>query len=360
MLVRILNNWSLKLTALVLSLALWSHVRGQVNPWETATFKARLQAEVPRGYTVSNSGELPKNVVVTLRGPRLTLRALKGPAPANPLATGEDAPLLPASQLNATLDFSGAKKGAQSVVVKVSANIEDVEVVGSKPNEIEVTLDAAEMRRFMVRPQLPATSNLKIDEVKLSQERAVVSGPSKSLDRIVRVRARVSRGELKAGTVKLSRVPLEAVDSNGDVLADVPVEPAFVGMEVQASERQIEKSVAVKVETTGAPADGYAVETVNVVPPRMTIRGPRRILDKIGTLPVKVNLNGTRSNLIREEQVQVLENVQFLGARGVRVRITLKRNPTPAPTPAKPAATSTPAVPEPASTPALPQPVQVP
>src|SRR5690606_15227274 len=103
MLARISNNWSLKLTALVLSLALWSHVRGQVNPWETATFKARLDVEVPRGYIVVSRNELPRTVVVTLRGPRLTLRALKGPAPANPLSSVEDAPLLPAGQLKATL-----------------------------------------------------------------------------------------------------------------------------------------------------------------------------------------------------------------------------------------------------------------
>src|SRR5687768_12560950 len=128
MLARFSNNWSLKITAIVLSVALWSHVRGQVNPWETATFKTRLKADIPRGYIVQGQ-QLPKTVVVTLRGPRLTLRSLKGPAPANPLATGEDAPLLSTAQLRATLDFSEPRKGEQNVLVNVAADIEDIEVV---------------------------------------------------------------------------------------------------------------------------------------------------------------------------------------------------------------------------------------
>ena len=54
MLARFTHNWTLKLTALVLSLVVWSHVRGQVNPWETMTFKARLKATAPRGFLLLN------------------------------------------------------------------------------------------------------------------------------------------------------------------------------------------------------------------------------------------------------------------------------------------------------------------
>ena len=104
MFARLSHNWTLKLTALVLSIALWSHVRGQVNPWENATFKIQLVSAPPRGFVLLNSKDVPKTVTVTLRGPRLTLRSLKGPTPANPLATVEDAPLLPPSVLKARLD----------------------------------------------------------------------------------------------------------------------------------------------------------------------------------------------------------------------------------------------------------------
>ena len=52
---RALNNWNLKLMALVLALALWSHVRGEVNPLESATFSVRLDARAPQGFVDESS-----------------------------------------------------------------------------------------------------------------------------------------------------------------------------------------------------------------------------------------------------------------------------------------------------------------
>src|SRR5947207_6285341 len=93
MLKRLTNNWNLKLMSLVLALALWSHVRGEVNPLETATVKVRLHVDWPPGLVPDREVKPPATVDVTLRGPRVMLRELKGGALANPLA--------PADALNA-------------------------------------------------------------------------------------------------------------------------------------------------------------------------------------------------------------------------------------------------------------------
>ncbi|RYG72219.1 hypothetical protein EON80_04385, partial [bacterium] len=92
---RILSNWSLKLTALVLAIALWSHVRGEVNPLETATFTTKVDPTAPKGWSLQSSANFPKNVRVTLRAPRNRLRELKGVLPLNPLAAPDVAPPLP-------------------------------------------------------------------------------------------------------------------------------------------------------------------------------------------------------------------------------------------------------------------------
>jgi len=337
---RISHNWTLKLTALVLAVVLWSHVRGQVNPWETATFKARLQTEAPRGWMLLNAEELPRTVVITLRGPRLTLRSLNGPAPANPLATTEDAPLLSASQLRASLDFSAPRKGAQNVPIKAVSDIEDVEVVGSKPSEFSVLLDAAETRRFSIDPQIPSGNELEIEDVNLSANRAVASGPSKLLDRIQSLRARVSRSELKAGVLRLENVPIEALDEDGQVLRGVPIEPAFVRVEIKSREKQSEKSVRVVAIIIGQPAENYELGSAQVEPSRITVKGTRRILDGISSLTVKVDVKGARSNVNRRVRVELPRGVESISSRRVRVRLEVEPrapstppSPTPAPTP---------------------------
>lgn len=137
---RLLNNWSLKLTAIVLAVALWSHVRGEVNPIETATFTLKPEVEPPVDLSVSNPEALPKEVRVVLRAPRMVLRELKGGVTTLPLNTGEEATALPPRLGQAYLDFSLARPGRQDIPVKVKVNVNETEILGVKPPNVTLQL----------------------------------------------------------------------------------------------------------------------------------------------------------------------------------------------------------------------------
>ncbi len=141
---RFLNNWPLKLTSLVLSLSVWSHVRGESNPLETATFSVRLDAKAPPNLRINASG-VPSSVRVTVRAPHQELRLLSGTTlPLAPVTT--DAPFVVTGTMVASLDFSPvarATKGAQLVPIRVEAQNEDVEVLGVKPASVSVVLERA-------------------------------------------------------------------------------------------------------------------------------------------------------------------------------------------------------------------------
>ncbi len=139
---RLTNNWNLKLMALVLAVALWGHVRGEVNPLETATFTLPLHADAPLGLQISNRAALPREVRVTIRAPRAKLRELKGGAMINPLAMPDDAPPLGAKYFEAHLDFPVPKIGSASAPVKIDSRVEDAEVLGAKPSDVVVVLNA--------------------------------------------------------------------------------------------------------------------------------------------------------------------------------------------------------------------------
>jgi hypothetical protein len=135
---RILHNWTLKLMALVLAVALWSHVRGEVNPLETATFTTKIDLNAPSGWSIQDTSTIPKSARVTLRAPRNTLRELKGVLPLNPLAPPDAAPPLPS--LKAHLDFPILKAGESTATIKVESQIEDAEIIGIKPADAVVSL----------------------------------------------------------------------------------------------------------------------------------------------------------------------------------------------------------------------------
>ena len=126
--------------ALVLAVALWGHVRGEVNPLETATFTVKVSPAPPQGWALQNAGAVPRNVRVTLRAPRNSLRDLKGGVSVNPLVPAEEAPPLSSRVLSAHLDFPVLKAGASTATIKVDSDIEDAEVIGVKPNDVVVSL----------------------------------------------------------------------------------------------------------------------------------------------------------------------------------------------------------------------------
>ena len=111
MLNRIANNWNLKLMALVLAVVLWSHVRSEVNPLETATFKVRLPHEPPPRMILVNEDKLPTTVEVTVRAPRQTLREIKGNAISNPLGAVDPTPSVTGEQIKVQLDYSKVRLG---------------------------------------------------------------------------------------------------------------------------------------------------------------------------------------------------------------------------------------------------------
>jgi hypothetical protein len=135
---RLLNNWNLKLISLGLAFLLWTHVRGEVNPLETLTVDAPLRVDVPAGWKVTNAAKLPSRVTVTLSGPRVSLRQIRGVVSANPLV-GADTPL-ESSSLNASLPIRIARVGEQEVALNAATDAPHVEVLGVKPASLSVVL----------------------------------------------------------------------------------------------------------------------------------------------------------------------------------------------------------------------------
>lgn len=142
---RLLNNWPLKLTALLISLGLWSHVRGESNPLETQTFSVKLDTRAPLNLGVGKTNA-PKAVRVTVRAPHQELRILGGVTLplANPLTSADgDAPPVVGNALTASLDFSSVSplsNEPQTIPVRVDSNSEGVEILGVKPANVSVTL----------------------------------------------------------------------------------------------------------------------------------------------------------------------------------------------------------------------------
>jgi YbbR domain-containing protein len=353
---RFTHNWMLKLTSLVLAIGLWSHVRGQVNPWEIASFRTRLAVNAPAGFVLQSAESVPRTVTVMMRGPRLTLRQLKGGTPANPLASSDDAPLLTAPQVHASLDFSAPHRGEQKVPVKVETSLADVEMVGSKPSEITVSLDVAARKSIAVEPRFDLPAMWRVTRSVLSAPLVQVSGAARTLERVEKVRA-VVEGKVSApGAIEFERVPLEAVDENGEVVSDVEIRPGAIRVRATVIERLEEKSVPVKVRLRGEPASGYEAGAVEVEPSRVTIRGKRPALAAVESIAAVVDIGEARSDITRHVRPSTPAGTELVSKQRISVHVPIIAStpasevPIPSTTPAAPAPFASP------STARLPQP----
>jgi YbbR domain-containing protein len=284
---RLLNNWKLKVLSLVLAVVLWSHVRGEVNPWETASFRVPLNGAAPSHLLVLNREKIPREVRVTLRAPRSRLRELKGFAPPNPLAPDET-PTLNTGDVRASLDFSLARLGTQDVPVETRVAIEDAEFIAVKPSDIVVQLDQASQQERSIEAQIAPARGYLIDGVRLGAGSATIFGPSKALGRVRNVRAVIRSGPLALGVAKRIAAPLEAVDEEGDKVPEVVVEPPTVGAFATLRQEIIEKEVPLQARLVNAPP-GDVLGAPEVIPERLKLRGPLLELEKIGALRVPLD-----------------------------------------------------------------------
>ena len=139
---RLLYNWNLKLISLGLAVLLWLHVRGEVNPTETAEIDVPLKLSPPSGWMFRAGSKMPPRATVTVSGPHLTLRNIKGGAIANPL--NPLAPVASSSDEGARVNLSPvaleARAGDQSIALNAQTDAPEVEVLGVKPSSVTVSL----------------------------------------------------------------------------------------------------------------------------------------------------------------------------------------------------------------------------
>jgi len=328
---RLLNNWKLKLLSLVLAVGLWSHVRGEVNPWETASFRVPLRVSAPSHLLILNRDKLPREVRVTLRAPRARLRELKGFSPPNPLAAPDEAPALNTGAVRAALDFklalSLARLGAQDVPVKAQASVKDAEVIGVKPADVVVRLDQAAHQELDIEAHAAPARGYLIEDVRLERAQATIFGPPKSLARVQSLRAVVRSGPLKLGAPRRIEAPLEAVDAHGDRVPEITVEPPTVGAAAVLREEMVEKDVPLQARLLHL-APEQQVGPAQVLPERLTLRGPQLEVEKIGALRVPLDVSLAQSQggfLQRRVTIALPPRVRVVGESEVVVRAPLKK-----------------------------------
>jgi len=266
------------------------------------------------------------------RDPTLTLSLITKNTPANSMImtklpsvrvkTEGYNPSINVNELFAYVDLSGSEPGEHDYEVKVDP-IPNIKIVEISPRVVTLQLDTVEERMLPVTVEVSGTpaNGKKAGEIIVKPSEVNVRGPSSLLGEVDKVLVEVSVAGANE-TLQISR-PLLFRDKNGLAIfgPDPSVEtitssPTSVDIIVPIVAKELEsKRVPLNATTTGTPAEGREVRSIQVVPNGVQVYGEPEALAQFNALTIgSVDINGlseTRTYEISSDKVSLPEGLSY-------------------------------------------------
>lgn len=247
-----IEDWSLKLLALAITVVLWLAVTGQNKPVTIRT-GIQLNFVVPESLVISN--DPPKTVDLILTGSRHKFDQL--------------------SNLVGTVDISDNRAG-ERVVRLSSTNVtidqlpDGVRVEGFQPASLAVRLEPIVERELDVEVRLAGQppEGFEVYEVRIDKNRVRVRGPASHITQLEKARTETIWVDGRRETFSVAKVAIDIPDQKID-LQDPVVE-----VSVTIGERRLEKSF--EVATRSRNGQEVLPETTMV-----SIYGPQSDVERL-------------------------------------------------------------------------------
>lgn len=189
----------------------------------------------------------------------------------------------------------------QSLEVRVRSLQDGVEVLSVSPDTVPVALDRLAQRSVRVEVQSgDVPEGLAIGTPRASHAEVTASGPQSQLGRVDRAVARVQIFE-SGIDVRQPQVALVPVDIDGRQVEAVELDPPTIAVEIDVRTVETSKTVPIRPDLTGAPADGFEVTAITVEPSVVTIFGLPDALEEVAEVTTEpLALGGATAGLTLE------------------------------------------------------------
>jgi YbbR domain-containing protein len=230
------------------------------------------------------------------------------------------------SDFEAWVDLSDVDPGTgpQSVPVQLRSIDPRVRVTSFEPQNVTVDLDRLSEKVVPVQiehGEAPIGTTIGSESADPAQVRVV--GPASVLDRVTAARASVI---FQPDGIDVDQdVELVAIDSVGDTIGQVNVEPATSRIQVQVVSSEQTKTLPVSPQITGSPAAGFELGPATVEPAVITVQGEADALQplvSVDTQPIAVG--GSSEQRTVTVGLALPTGVIALDADEVTVTITIR------------------------------------
>lgn len=278
----IMKNFSLKILAILLGVAVWLIVNNIDDPVSTKVIKnveVTLQnegaiREQNQVFEVKSGGEIN----VTVKSKRSILNRI---SKENIVAVAD------LSQLSIT----------KAVAIQLSCNNSDYVTLSSDVTMLTISTEEEATGRFPIKvnPVGELAAGYALGTIKTSPNLVRVTGGESQIERIAEVRVDV---DVEGATEKVvAVVQPKAYDANGKVMDSTAL--SFSGNNKVKVEVQVNatKEVPISVQTKGTPSMGYHVLAVEYEPQTVVITGECDALKKCNSIPITYDVTNSSKNI---------------------------------------------------------------
>lgn len=299
------------LLSLLLAVSIWIIATQQENPVEETEFGTDIGIEyvgLSDGLIITNTPAAA--ATVSLRAQQDTIDSLSP------------------DKFNVRVDLSGLGPGEfNSLPVKASVDAQAI-IVGTNPQTVDVSIEETRERempiQFDTSGSLP--NGYRMGDIQLDPRTVIVRGPRSQVELVSEIRAATDIDGLRDTLSETLR--LQALDSEGNAIQTVTISPPEVAAVVPVVQEDDFREVAVRVDGSFQPAQGYYVSRFTTDPLLVPIRGDVATIENlrfIETEPIRLqNLTEDTTLTVRLEPP---EGVTLEGVQTVDVIINVEAQP---------------------------------
>lgn len=304
------NNKTMWALSIVVALLLWMYVITDQNP-KTSDYINEVSVEFTNIETLEEKGLVISNpqehfINIRVYGRRNQLYKI------NKNAVRVEADL---SRLNT--------KGSHFLPVSIYGIPDDVEITSKSPDVIEITLDqiVTQERNIKIEIQGNPAEGMSALSYISNPTKATIEGAEGILNSVSEVNATI---DISNESTEISRrLPLKAVDINGNEVQGVSISPENVDVTIPIAPT---KKVPIMPQINGKVSEDYLVTNVVTNPIDINIGGSSEKLNDIASISTE-NINVTGQTKSFEKKVKLLlpEGVEVInGEAAIIVKVTIQ------------------------------------
>lgn len=303
------KNIGIKIFCIILATALWIYIAVGQN----------TIAKYPGSISIK-AINVPSGLVAIYDTKTVDIKIMAEPAVWSKLSS---------DSFSAYIDLSGHNEGTYELPVNVVSSTSGVDIVEKSPNKIIVSLETVITKEIPISNKIEgsAAEGLVAGNIDLKPTITMIRGPKSIVNNITEATALIKlNGESEKFTKKIA---LSALDEQGENIDTVTFDPAEVTATVAVVKASNNKTVGVKVKTTGSPKTGYFVSNITVLPNTIDITGSASLLADITYVETGAIDITNQSTDIEKDVVLSVKNglaLQVGSPAKVHVKITFAKN----------------------------------